>query len=69
MLTRFLLLLFVVTPLTLLAPPAEAQSIFERARRAAERGAERAVEREAERRADRIVTGAIECALGDEACV
>ncbi|MEM8599212.1 MAG: OmpA family protein [Bacteroidota bacterium] len=69
MLARFLLLLFVVTPLALLAPPAEAQSLFERARRAAQRGAERAVEREAERRVDQAVTDAIECALGDEACV
>ncbi|MEM6782769.1 MAG: OmpA family protein [Bacteroidota bacterium] len=68
MLTRVLLLLFIATPLALLVPPAEAQSIFERARRAAERGAERAVEREAERRADRAVSGAIECVLGDSAC-
>ncbi len=52
----------------LVSETAEAQNIFERARRAAERGAERAVEREATRRADRAVTGAIECAVGDRAC-
>ncbi|MEM8556723.1 MAG: OmpA family protein [Bacteroidota bacterium] len=68
MLTRFFVLLFVAAPLALLAPPAEAQSIFERAKRAAQRGAERAVEREAERRADRAVSGTIECVLGDDAC-
>ncbi|MEO1478617.1 MAG: OmpA family protein [Bacteroidota bacterium] len=61
--------LFVVVCVTLLiAPGLSAQSILERARRAAERGAERAVEREAERRADRAVTGAIACAMGDRQC-
>lgn len=48
--------------------PAEAQGLFGRARDAVKRGAERAVEREAERRTDEVVTGAIECALGDTAC-
>ncbi|MEM8599962.1 MAG: OmpA family protein [Bacteroidota bacterium] len=60
--------LLVVSVMLLLAPGLSAQSIFERARRAAERGAERAVEREAERRADRAVTGAIACAMGDRQC-
>ncbi|MEM6783887.1 MAG: OmpA family protein [Bacteroidota bacterium] len=60
--------LLVVCVTILLAPGLSAQSIFERARRAAERGAERAVEREAERRADRAVTGAIACAMGDHQC-
>lgn len=64
-----LFILLLLAPLGLaLVPQAEAQGIFDRARRAAERGAERAVEREAQRRADRAVTGAIECALGDREC-
>lgn len=46
----------------------EAQGVLNRMKKAVGRGAERAAEREVERRADEAITGAIECALGDEAC-
>lgn len=67
--TRFLSLIPLLLACLFVCEAADAQSIFERARRAAERGAERAVEREAERRADRAVTGTIECVAGDRQCI
>lgn len=69
-------LLIVLAALMLSAQPLAAQSIFERAKKAAQRGAERAVERETAKRADRAVTGAfniaddaVRCAVTDETCI
>jgi OmpA-OmpF porin, OOP family len=66
---RLLSFLAFLILLVTIAEATQAQGILDRARRAAERGAERAVEREAEARADRAVTGAIECVVGDRACL